>query len=96
MVFKISLVFAALVALSHAQYDPQWADGRSTIVHLFEWPFANIANECEAFLAEKGFAGVQVRFFLLQCQLFATFACDIIINVSQKGMKLFLVFGKLE
>ena len=32
----------------------------SVIVHLFEWKWADIALECEHFLAPKGFAGVQV------------------------------------
>jgi len=30
------------------------------MVHLFEWKWADIANECETFLAPNGFAGVQV------------------------------------
>ncbi|XP_004924134.1 alpha-amylase 4N [Bombyx mori] len=33
---------------------------RSTIVHLFEWKWKDIADECERFLAPKGFGGVQV------------------------------------
>jgi hypothetical protein len=44
----------------HGQKDPNvWAN-RSAIVHLFEWKFEDIANECENFLAPKGYAGVQV------------------------------------
>jgi len=27
---------------------------------LFEWKFSDIADECERFLAPRGFAGVQV------------------------------------
>nr|AAN77138.1 alfa-amylase [Anthonomus grandis] len=42
------------------QHDPHWVDGRSTIVHLFEWKWADIASECENFLSKKGFAGVQI------------------------------------
>lgn len=34
-------------------------DGRSGIVHLFEWTFNDIANECK-FLGESGYGGVQV------------------------------------
>ncbi|XP_055858833.1 alpha-amylase A-like isoform X2 [Episyrphus balteatus] len=30
------------------------------MVHLFEWKWDDIANECEQFLAPKGYAGVQV------------------------------------
>ncbi|XP_059050934.1 alpha-amylase 4N-like [Achroia grisella] len=33
---------------------------RSTIVHLFEWKWRDIADECERFLAPHGFSGVQV------------------------------------
>ncbi|KAL0838998.1 hypothetical protein ABMA28_016995 [Loxostege sticticalis] len=33
---------------------------RSTIVHLFEWKWRDIADECERFLAPKGFGGVQI------------------------------------
>lgn len=36
--------------------------GRSTIVHLFEWKWTDIADECERFLAPKGYGGVQVIF----------------------------------
>ena len=35
--------------------------GRSTMVHLFEWKWDDIANECEQFLGPKGYAGVQVK-----------------------------------
>jgi alpha-amylase len=54
----ICLLFA--VANIHAQKDPNIVNGRSGIVHLFEWKFSDIADECERFLAPKGFAGVQV------------------------------------
>lgn len=55
----ICLVF--LVGCARAQFDTnQWPD-RSGIVHLFEWPWNDIANECENFLAPKGYGGVQVR-----------------------------------
>ncbi|XP_052747663.1 alpha-amylase 4N-like isoform X2 [Galleria mellonella] len=33
---------------------------RSTIVHLFEWKWKDIADECERFLAPHGFGGVQI------------------------------------
>ncbi|XP_045772516.1 alpha-amylase-like [Maniola jurtina] len=36
-----------------------WSN-RSTIVHLFEWKWKDIADECERFLAPKGFGGVQI------------------------------------
>jgi len=48
------------VANIHAQKDPNVVEGRSAIVHLFEWKFNDIADECERFLAPRGYAGVQV------------------------------------
>jgi alpha-amylase len=54
----ICLLFS--VANIHAQWDPNVLQNRSAIVHLFEWKFSDIADECERFLAPQGFAGVQV------------------------------------
>jgi alpha-amylase len=54
----IFLLFS--VANIHAQHDPNIVPGRSAIVHLFEWKFNDIADECERFLAPRGYAGVQV------------------------------------
>lgn len=55
-------LLAALVGLQlvSAQWNTNFADGRQTIVHLFEWKWDDIANECERFLSPNGFAGVQV------------------------------------
>ena len=60
------LQLAALVQLvlgydSDAYKDPHYAEGRKTMVHLFEWKYKDIALECEKFLAPMGYAGVQVR-----------------------------------
>src|SRR3954469_2227573 len=33
---------------------------RDVIVHLFEWPWASVANECTTQLGPKGFGAVQV------------------------------------
>ncbi|XP_071852491.1 alpha-amylase-like [Apostichopus japonicus] len=49
-----------IAATARAQYDLHMAYGRSTMVHLFEWSWSAIANECENFLAPYGFGGVQV------------------------------------
>lgn len=43
--------------------DPHFAPGRNVIVHLFEWKWTDIADECERFLGPKGFGGVQVLYF---------------------------------
>uniref|UniRef100_A0A1B0EY97 Alpha-amylase n=1 Tax=Phlebotomus papatasi TaxID=29031 RepID=A0A1B0EY97_PHLPP len=40
--------------------DPNFKPGRSVIVHLFEWKWVDIAEECERFLGPNGFGGVQV------------------------------------
>ncbi|XP_042220003.1 alpha-amylase-like [Homarus americanus] len=55
------LVLVVVVGVVRAVYDtPSCADGRQTIVHLFEWKWTDIAQECERFLADAGFCAVQV------------------------------------
>ncbi|KAL3246378.1 hypothetical protein MRX96_017841 [Rhipicephalus microplus] len=39
--------------------EPNMVPGRSVIVHLFEWRFDDIAEECETFLGPRGYGGVQ-------------------------------------
>ncbi|KAI7815170.1 alpha-amylase [Rhyzopertha dominica] len=56
----VVVLVAALALLGNAQKDPNWWSNRTTIVHLFEWPWKDIADECERFLSVKGYAGVQV------------------------------------
>nr|XP_048298800.1 pancreatic alpha-amylase-like isoform X2 [Myodes glareolus] len=56
---KFFLLFS-LIGFCCAQYDPQTQYGRTSIVQLFEWRWADIAKECERYLAPKGFGGVQV------------------------------------
>lgn len=56
-----SLVCLALLAVANAQFNTNYAAGRSGMVHLFEWKWDDIAAECENFLGPNGFAGVQVR-----------------------------------
>jgi alpha-amylase len=46
----------------HATKDPNAAPNRHTAVHLFEWKWTDIANECERFLGPYGYSGVQVNF----------------------------------
>ncbi|XP_045181184.2 alpha-amylase-like [Mercenaria mercenaria] len=48
------------VALGSLYSDPQCAPGRETIVHLFEWKWADIKAECERFLGPNGYCGVQI------------------------------------
>ncbi|PIK58176.1 Pancreatic alpha-amylase [Apostichopus japonicus] len=56
----MKLFLFLIAATARAQYDLHMAYGRSTMVHLFEWSWSAIANECENFLAPYGFGGVQV------------------------------------
>ncbi len=49
----IAIVSAFLVPQLHAQT-------RTAVVHLFEWSWNDIAQECEQHLGPKGFAAVQV------------------------------------
>ncbi len=54
------LILAALLGLSFAQFNPNSKNGRTAIVHLFEWRWDDIAAECERYLGPNGFGGVQV------------------------------------
>lgn len=54
----IFLVFAPTLITS--QHNPHFTENRTGIVHLFEWKFTDIADECERFLAPHGYGGVQV------------------------------------
>lgn len=47
-------VLALLLAVASAQFNPNWQAGRNSIVHLFEWRWADIATECESFLGPNG------------------------------------------
>ncbi|XP_021961755.1 alpha-amylase 1 [Folsomia candida] len=63
--FRITRVLVALsvylLSLAHGQYNmPSFATNRTTMVHLFEWKWTDIAAECERFLGPAGYAGVQV------------------------------------
>lgn len=51
-------VFAGVGVL--AQWDPHYSSGRTTMVHLFEWKWEDIAQECERFLGPMKYGGVQV------------------------------------
>lgn len=56
--FLINIIF--VVTIIHGQHNPHHWPGRTGIVHLFEWKFNDIADECEHFLAPAGYGGVQV------------------------------------
>ncbi|CAK1584635.1 unnamed protein product [Parnassius mnemosyne] len=49
-----------LITLVRGYKNPYYAPGRSVNVHLFEWKWNDIADECERFLGPKGFGGIQI------------------------------------
>lgn len=59
-----SLVWIAALAgalsSAAAQKNPHFLANRSSIVHLFEWTWLDIAKECERFLGPLGYGGVQI------------------------------------
>lgn len=55
------LILLAIIGNVRSQWDPNFAPGRTTITHLFEWKWATIAEECERFLGPYGYGGVQVK-----------------------------------
>ncbi|KAG7308847.1 hypothetical protein JYU34_006103 [Plutella xylostella] len=55
----IGLFVLGQVTCDHHSRTHQLPD-RSTIVHLFEWKWKDIADECERFLAPMGYGGVQI------------------------------------
>ena len=63
------MLLACATHLAVSQFAPNYASGRNTIVHLFEWKWDDIARECENFLGPKGYAGVQVSWKVLCIKL---------------------------
>lgn len=57
------LIASIVIAIDNAiaSKDLNYAPGRSVMVHLFEWKWNDIADECERFLGPKGYGGVQVN-----------------------------------
>ncbi|KAI4480204.1 hypothetical protein M0804_010565 [Polistes exclamans] len=53
-------VLALLFSVAAAYKDPHYVNGHDTMVHLFEWKFKDIADECERFLGPMGYGGVQI------------------------------------
>ena len=72
----VAFVLLSFACLSHVQGDAHGSfhgvDGRDVTVHLFQWKWTDIANECEQFLGPNGFGAVRVR---LCVQMFSYFCC---------------------
>lgn len=58
--FAVLVLAFAIGVFAGPHNNPNFAPGRTAIVHLFEWKWNDIANECERFLGPRGFGGVQV------------------------------------
>ncbi|XP_077133885.1 pancreatic alpha-amylase-like [Ranitomeya variabilis] len=54
------LLLLLLLGTCTCQFNPNVACGRTSIVHLFEWRWDDIAEECERYLGPNGFGGVQI------------------------------------
>ena len=58
-------LLSSLLAVSSVtradQWHPAYSDGHDGMVHLFEWHWTTIAEECENFLGPHKFGGVQVK-----------------------------------
>ncbi|XP_065336314.1 alpha-amylase A-like [Cloeon dipterum] len=58
--FAVVAALLAVASVAHGQYDLHTWPNRSTIVHLFEWRWEDVARECEDYLAPNNFAGIQL------------------------------------
>lgn len=56
----ITLLSLFLFTAFGSYHEPKTKPGRSVIVHLFEWRWNDIAEECEQFLGPYGYGAVQV------------------------------------
>lgn len=55
----LTLFSLFLIQSVFGQFDPHFFDNRQGIVHLFEWKWLDIAQECEDFFGPKGYGGIQ-------------------------------------
>ena len=60
------IVFMVLITTVCGQWETNYAPGHAGMVHLFEWHWDTIAEECEIFLGPNKFGGVQVSNFTAQ------------------------------
>lgn len=90
---QVVIVFIAFTNVALSQHNPNFFPNRSTIVHLFEWKFNDIANECETYLSSHGFAGVQVMLKYLTKVIEFKLKSDIVIYRCHQSMKM-QSFGK--
>lgn len=60
ILFVLLTAFTIQISGNSAYHNPQHWPNRTGIVHLMEWKFVDVANECERYLAPNGFASVQL------------------------------------
>ena len=60
MSVKVLLALTLVAAGVQAYTETHCKDSKQAIVHLFEWSWDAIADECTKVLGPKGFCGVQV------------------------------------
>ena len=60
MSVKVLLGLAVVVAGVRGYTETHCKDSKQAIVHLFEWSWDAVADECTKVLGPKGFCGVQV------------------------------------
>lgn len=62
LLFQVAILLSVLtVSFTNSDHhNPNYLPNRSVMVHLFEWKWNDIADECERFLAPAGYGGVQV------------------------------------
>ncbi len=56
----VILLLAMMVLMRPTSSAEAAPPARTVFVHLFEWPWSDVAQECETFLGPKGFSAVQV------------------------------------
>lgn len=56
-IVQLILIACAFAGKASTQHAPNNVAGRQVMVHLFEWKWNDIADECERFLSQKGYAG---------------------------------------
>ncbi|XP_046616877.1 alpha-amylase 2-like [Neodiprion virginianus] len=56
----VGITLLSLATVVAATTGPHYWDDHNGMVHLFEWKWSDIADECERFLGPKGYGGVQV------------------------------------
>ena len=78
-------ILVALFGLGLAQHNPHTKKGRTAMVHLFEWRWADIAAECERFLGPNGFGGVQVGDIVLLYSLSQETVVELRVQVETDG-----------